>query len=75
MKNRHQPIARRGLSIALGTLAVIVPLQGFLGDTVALGYVAKYKLPELEAMEGFWNSTSTGREPSTPANTAWRSSL
>jgi cytochrome d ubiquinol oxidase subunit I len=60
VKNRHQPIARRGLSIALGTLAVIVPLQGFLGDTVALGYVAKYKLPELEAMEGFWNSTSTG---------------
>jgi cytochrome d ubiquinol oxidase subunit I len=60
VKHRHQPIARRGLSIAMGTLAVIVPLQGFLGDTVALGYVAKYKLPELEAMEGFWNSTSTG---------------
>ena len=60
VKRRHLPIARRGLSIAVGTLAVVVPIQGFLGDTVALGYVAKYKLPELEAMEGFWDSKSTG---------------
>jgi cytochrome bd ubiquinol oxidase subunit I len=59
VKRRHLPIARRGLSIALGTLALVVPLQGFLGDTVA-GYVAKYKLPELEALEGNWNSTNTG---------------
>jgi cytochrome d ubiquinol oxidase subunit I len=59
LKRRHLPIARRGLSIALGTLAVVVPLQGFLGDTVA-GYVAKYKLPELEAIEGNWTSTNTG---------------
>jgi cytochrome d ubiquinol oxidase subunit I len=38
---------------------VVVPLQGFLGDTEA-GYVAKYKLPELEAIEGNWTSTNTG---------------
>jgi hypothetical protein len=35
---------------------VIVPLQGFIGDTIAGGYVAKYKLAELEAMEGNWTS-------------------
>jgi cytochrome d ubiquinol oxidase subunit I len=59
IKNRHLPIARRGLSIALGALAVVVPVQGFIGDNVA-GYVAKYKLPELEAFEGNWTSTNTG---------------
>jgi cytochrome d ubiquinol oxidase subunit I len=60
VKRRHLPIARRGLSIALGILGVIVPLQGFIGDSVAGNYVAKYKLPELEAMEGNWTSTNSG---------------
>jgi cytochrome d ubiquinol oxidase subunit I len=60
VKRRHLPLARRSLSLALGTLAVILPLQGFLGDNVAGEYVAKYKLPELEAMEGNWSSTNTG---------------
>jgi cytochrome bd ubiquinol oxidase subunit I len=59
LKQRHLPIARRGLSIAVGVLAVVVPLQGFIGDNVA-AYVAKYKLPELEAMEGNWTSTNNG---------------
>jgi len=59
LKRRHLPIARRGLSIAIGVLAVAVPLQGFIGDNVA-GYVAKYKLPELESMEGNFTSTNTG---------------
>jgi len=31
-----------------------------VGDDVAGGYVAKYKLPQLEAMEGNWSSTNTG---------------
>jgi cytochrome bd ubiquinol oxidase subunit I len=60
VKRRHLPIAKRSLSIALGTLAVVVPLQGFIGDHVAGDYVAKYKLPQIEAMEGNWNSTNTG---------------
>jgi cytochrome d ubiquinol oxidase subunit I len=59
VKGRHLPVARRGLSVALGVLAVAVPLQMFLGDSAA-NYVAKYKLPELIAMEGNWNSTNTG---------------
>jgi cytochrome bd ubiquinol oxidase subunit I len=60
IKRRHLPIARRGLSIALGVLALVVPIQGFIGDSVAGAYVAPYKLPEIEAMEGNWTSTNTG---------------
>src|SRR6201999_1217842 len=59
VKGRHLPVARRGLSVALGVLAVAVPLQMFLGDSAA-NYVAKYKLPELVAMEGHWDSNSNG---------------
>jgi cytochrome bd ubiquinol oxidase subunit I len=53
VKRRHLPIARRGLSIALGALAVILPVQGFIGDSV-VGYVAKYKTPQFLAEEGNW---------------------
>jgi cytochrome d ubiquinol oxidase subunit I len=60
VKRRHLPIARRGLSVTLGVLSVLVPLQIYIGDEVAGGYVAKYKLPQLEAMEGNWTSTNTG---------------
>jgi cytochrome d ubiquinol oxidase subunit I len=59
VKRRHLPIARRGLSVTLGVLSLLVPLQIYIGDNVA-GYVAQYKLPQLEAMEGNWNSANTG---------------
>jgi cytochrome d ubiquinol oxidase subunit I len=59
IKQRHLPIARRGLSIALGLTAVLLPLQGFIGDNVAGTYVAKYKLPEILAMEGNWSPKGT----------------
>ena len=60
LKRRHLPIARRGVSVTLGVLAILVPVQMFIGDNVAGGYVAKYKLSQLEAMEGNWDSTNTG---------------
>jgi cytochrome bd ubiquinol oxidase subunit I len=60
VKRRHLPIGRRGLSVALGVLAILVPLQIFIGDSVAGDYVAKYKLPQLEAMEGNWDNGNTG---------------
>jgi cytochrome d ubiquinol oxidase subunit I len=47
------------VSIALGVLAVVLPLQGFIGDNVA-AYVVKYKGPQALAMEGNWDSTNTG---------------
>jgi cytochrome d ubiquinol oxidase subunit I len=60
VKRRNLPIARRGVSVALGVLALLVPMQMFIGDNVAGGYVARYKLPQLEAMEGNWASNDTG---------------
>jgi cytochrome bd ubiquinol oxidase subunit I len=58
VKGRHLPIARRGLSVALGSLAVILPLQGFIGDNV-VAYVAKYKTPQFEAQEGNWTPNTS----------------
>jgi cytochrome bd ubiquinol oxidase subunit I len=58
VKGRHLPVARRGLSIALGALAVILPLQGFIGDNV-VAYVAKYKTPQFEAQEGNWTPNTS----------------
>jgi cytochrome bd ubiquinol oxidase subunit I len=59
LKHRHVPIARRGLSLSIGALALLVPVQMWLGDTVA-DYIGHYQLPKLEAIEGNWNSTNTG---------------
>jgi len=59
LKRRHLPLARLGVSITLGMLALLVPLQMWLGDTAA-NYVAQYQLPKLEALEGNFNSTNTG---------------
>jgi cytochrome d ubiquinol oxidase subunit I len=54
VKRRHLLLARNSLSIALGSLSLLVPLQGYIGDTVASGYVAKYKAPQSVAEEGNW---------------------
>jgi cytochrome bd ubiquinol oxidase subunit I len=60
VKRRHLPVARRGVSVALGVLAILVPVQMFIGDHVAGDYVFKYKPPQAVAMEGNWNSGNTG---------------
>jgi cytochrome d ubiquinol oxidase subunit I len=60
VKRRHLAIARRGLSIAIGVAAVLVPIQMYIGDDIVGTYVAKYQLPKLEALEGNWTSTNTG---------------
>jgi len=59
-RGREQQFARRTLSLALGVLAVLLPLQLDVGDHVAGNYVAKYQLSKLEALEGNWDSTNTG---------------
>ena len=78
LKRRHLPIARRGLSIALGVLAILLPVQGFIGDNVA-GYVAKYKAPQFAAMEGNWKP-NTGYNlivvpDATAARNSWQVSI
>jgi cytochrome d ubiquinol oxidase subunit I len=60
LKLRHLAIARRGVSVTLGVLALLVPLQMFIGDHVAGDYVFKYKPPQAVAMEGNWNPGNTG---------------
>lgn len=60
VKGRELGLARRGLSVTLGVLAILVPIQMYIGDTVVGDYVVKDKLPELEAFEGNWTSHNTG---------------
>jgi cytochrome d ubiquinol oxidase subunit I len=60
VKRRHLPVARRGVSVTLGVLALLVPVQMFIGDHVAGDYVFKDKPAQGLAMEGNWNSGNTG---------------
>jgi cytochrome d ubiquinol oxidase subunit I len=60
VKRRHLPIARRGVSVTLGVLALLVPVQMFIGDHVAGDYVFQDKPAQGLAMEGNWNNGNTG---------------
>jgi cytochrome d ubiquinol oxidase subunit I len=60
VKGRHLDVGRRGLSIGIGAAAILVPVQMYLGDTVAVDAIAPYQAPKLEATEGNWTSTNTG---------------
>jgi cytochrome d ubiquinol oxidase subunit I len=60
VKERHLDVARRGLSFGLGSAAILVPLQMFLGDAVAVDYVIPDQMPKFLALEGNWTSGSTG---------------
>jgi cytochrome bd ubiquinol oxidase subunit I len=60
VKGRDRAFARRGFSLALGVLAILIPLQLDLGDHVYGEYVIKYQPAKAEAIEGNWNSTNTG---------------
>ncbi len=64
---RELEFAKRSLSISLGLLAVFIPVQIALGDSVAADYVATQQvtadkqLPsKLIAWEGNWESTNNG---------------
>jgi cytochrome bd ubiquinol oxidase subunit I len=60
IKGRAAQFARRTLSLALGVIFLLLPVQLDVGDHVAGDVVGKYQLPKLEAMEGNWGSTNTG---------------
>jgi cytochrome bd ubiquinol oxidase subunit I len=59
VKGRALPFARRSVSIALGVAAILLPVQLFLGDSVA-----NHELPlqpsKAEALEGNWTNGNTG---------------
>jgi cytochrome d ubiquinol oxidase subunit I len=59
LKGRHDAFARRGLSLALGVAALLVPVQFYLGDAVAF-FDITHQPPKVEALEGNWGSTNTG---------------
>jgi cytochrome d ubiquinol oxidase subunit I len=59
VKGRALPFARRSVSIALGVAAVLLPVQVFLGDSVA-NHEFPYQPSKAEAVEGNWNSRNTG---------------
>ncbi len=66
VKRRALGFARRCVSIAVGAIAVLIPLQIAIGDSVASQYVVTYQVdaqgvpPKLAAWEGNWVSTNTG---------------
>ncbi|MEY9968517.1 cytochrome d ubiquinol oxidase subunit I [Streptacidiphilus sp. MAP12-16] len=53
------PFARRCLSIALGVLAVLMPVQLYLGDETAI-FMAQHQPAKLEAFEGNWKTDNNG---------------
>lgn len=61
VKNRSLalPFARRCLSIALGVLAVLMPVQLYLGDATAI-FMAQHQPPKLQAFEGNWRTDNNG---------------
>ena len=59
VKGRALPFARRSVSIALGVVAMLVPVQIFVGDHTA-GAVLPHQLSKLEALEGNWTEGNTG---------------
>jgi cytochrome bd ubiquinol oxidase subunit I len=59
VKGRALPFARQSVSIGLGLAAILVPLQIFLGDSVA-GHEWPYQLSKLAAAEGNWSSPNAG---------------
>lgn len=52
-RQRHTDFARRGLSMALWALLVLVPLQMFVGDAHGLN-VKQHQPIKVAAMEGIW---------------------
>ncbi len=59
VKGRTLPFARRSVSIALGVAAMLLPVQVFLGDSVA-NHELPYQPSKAEAVEGNWNNVNTG---------------
>jgi cytochrome d ubiquinol oxidase subunit I len=59
VKGRALAFARRSVSIALGVAAMLLPVQLFLGDSVA-NHEFPLQPSKAEAVEGNWTSGNTG---------------
>lgn len=59
LRRRHLEFSRRTFSIGLGVISILIPLQLFVGDSLAFA-MESYQPPKMLAAEGNWNSTNTG---------------
>lgn len=59
LQRRHLAFARRTFSLGLGLLSIFLPIQLFIGDSLA-GIMLAHQPPKLLAVEGNWDSTNTG---------------
>ncbi len=59
LRRQHQPMARKGFSMALWFALVLAPLQAFVGDMHGLN-VKEHQPIKLVAMEGIWPEKETG---------------
>jgi len=59
VRRRHIFFARKSFSLTMAVLALLMPIQLYVGDYVG-GMVGKYQPTKLFAMEGNWTSTNTG---------------
>ncbi|GHO82678.1 cytochrome ubiquinol oxidase subunit I [Dictyobacter formicarum] len=59
LKRQHLEFARLTISLGLGVMSLLIPLQLYMGDTVA-SEMGQFQAPKLLALEGNWDSTNTG---------------
>jgi cytochrome bd ubiquinol oxidase subunit I len=59
IRGTHRDFARRTFSLGLGVISILIPIQLFVGDSVARFMIVNQP-SKIEAMEGNWNSTNTG---------------
>lgn len=59
LKRQHLEFARRTFSLGLGIISILIPLQLYMGDTVALA-MGGFQPGKIQALEGNWDSNNTG---------------
>jgi cytochrome d ubiquinol oxidase subunit I len=59
VRRRHRAFSRRGFSIAMGVLTILLPWQLFIGDNVG-AVDAKYQPIKVYTWEGNYNSNNSG---------------
>ena len=60
LRGTHTEFARKTFSLGLGFLAIFAPLEIYTGDALGQEIVGPYQPAKLAAMEGHWESGSTG---------------
>lgn len=58
-KRLNVAFAKKCFVVALGTVAALIPVQLFIGDSIG-GVMAAKQSSKFEALEGNWDSTNTG---------------